>query len=141
MYSNNPKIYKGKENRLSFACLFLCMMMFLILGVLPKIPSPVTRILRPLFITLSVLSFPKCRYYPLGSLKYHIVNLLYYTVIFLWFPFSSISIEAYISAMMFILFLVFAASRKWTRKEIELIIIVIVIIAIVIIAIIIVHNH
>lgn len=127
MYSNNPKIYKGKENRLSFACLFLCMMMFLILGVLPKIPSPVTRILRPLFITLSVLSFPKCRYYPLGSLKYHIVNLLYYTVIFLWFPFSSISIEAYISAMMFILFLVFAASRKWTRKEIELIIIVIVI--------------
>lgn len=36
MYSNNPKIYKGKENRLSFACLFLCMMMFLILGVLPK---------------------------------------------------------------------------------------------------------
>lgn len=46
---------------------------------------------------------------------------------FLWFPFSSISIEAYISAMMFILFLVFAASRKWTRKEIELIIIVIVI--------------
>ena len=52
MTVDNPKIeyMHNRQHRVSLVCLVLCGIFMLVLGVLPKIPSAVTQVLRPIFL-------------------------------------------------------------------------------------------
>ena len=114
-------------HRISFACLVLCGILALILGVQPKLPSSVTQLLRPAFIAICLLTLHLGGYYKLGAAKYQLLNLAYFTIIFFIFPIHSNAIMTYVSILLFILFFIFAANRKWSRKEIALILLAVVI--------------
>ena len=109
----------NRIQRISFVCVMLCGILFILFGVLPKVPSPVTRMLRPIFIALCLVTYPLSRYYKLGSQKIHVISLIYYTMIFLNFPMSSIAVEAYLSAALFMVFFFFASNRLWSEREIK----------------------
>lgn len=109
----------NRIQRISFVCVTFCGILFILFGVLPKVPSPVTRMLRPIFIALCLVTYPLSRYYKLGSQKIHVISLIYYTMIFLNFPMSSIAVEAYLSAALFMVFFFFASNRLWSEREIK----------------------
>ena len=126
MRNQEIQINSKRESRLSFTCIVLCGVLALVLGLAPKIPSSITHLLRPAFIALCMINMNYSRYYKLGSLKYHIVNLVYYTIILFAFPMNKSVITGYISIALFIVFLIFAASRQWSSKEIALVILAVI---------------
>lgn len=127
MQNTEIQLNSRRNSQASFACGLLCVILFIVLGILPKIPSSITRLLRPAFIAISVITLSRCRYYNLGATKCHVVSLVYYTLIFFSHAITSKTIDAYVSIMLFILFFVFVANRNWSRREIVLILFTIVI--------------
>lgn len=121
MNNMDIQVNNAVKRKISFACIMLSGIFFVILGVLPKVPSDVTRLFRPAFIALCIVTYSVSRYYRLGSQKIQVINLLYYSMIFISFPISGISIEAYISNALFIMMLLFASNRQWSGREIKLI--------------------
>lgn len=93
-----------------------------LLAMLPKVPGSITKLFRPIYIAVALFSISSSGMYGLGSTKLHVVNLLYYTVILLLHPMTSNAIVTYISMALFIVFFILAANRKWTRREITILI-------------------
>lgn len=127
MHNKDRQQNNSRDYTVSFVCIVLSAILMLVLGVLPKIPSGITKLLRPAFIALCLITVQNSRYYKLGATKYHIVNLAYYTIIFLSFPINSETMESYISIMLFIFFFIFAANRQWTKRELFIILTVVIV--------------
>lgn len=111
--------------RISFACIVLCAILFAVLGVLPKISPSVTQVFRPIFIFFGFFAVVK-GFYPLRSVKWQIVIIVYFTIILFSNPITGTAVTAYISMVLFGVFYIIAVSIPWNKKEIALIFFVIV---------------
>lgn len=109
--------------RVSAPAVVICIMLALVFGALPKLPSSVTRVLRPTFIAISLFAMKNSLYYRIGATKYHLINLLYYTFILFSFSITSTTISEYISILLYITFFLLAGNRVWTKKELRAILI------------------
>ena len=113
------RIRRLRDRELTVACLFLCALLFLILGILSITPGGITRFYRPVFIFIAVFSL--YRYYPLQSSRWQLILGLYYFIIYICRQITGHSTETFISHELFILFFILAAGRRWSRREINLI--------------------
>lgn len=113
------RIRRLRDRELTVACLFLCALLFLILGILPITPGGITRFYRPAFIFIAAFSL--YRYYPLQSSRWQLMLGLYYFIIYICRQITGHSTETFISHELFIAFFILAAGRRWSRREINLI--------------------
>lgn len=111
--------------RISFACIVLCAILFAVLGVLPKISPSVTQVFRPIFIFFGFFAVVK-GFYPLRSVKWQIVIIVYFTIILFSNPITGTAVTTYISMALFGAFYIIAVSIPWNKKEIALIFFVVV---------------
>lgn len=112
-------IQRLRDEELTAACMLLCLLLFLILGVLPIIPTGITKFYRPAFIFISAFSLYRC--YPFRSSRWQIVLGIYFFMIFICNLITKHATEAFVSHELFILFFILAAGRRWSRREINLI--------------------
>lgn len=110
---------KRYDDRITVPCLLLCIIIFLIFGVLPLVPSSVTMILRPAFAVVSL--FTLHRYYPWGNLKWQFALMAGYFFIFIINPVNRENVTSFIAYEMFSLFFLLGANRIWRKSEILLI--------------------
>ena len=110
---------KKYDDRITVPCLLLCIIIFLIFGVLPLVPSSVTKILRPTFAVVSL--FTLHRYYPWGNLKWQFALMAGYFFIFIINPVNRENVNSFIAYEMFSLFFLLGANTIWRKSEILLI--------------------
>lgn len=104
---------------LSAAGCMLCALYFVILAVLPLIPSQITRVLKPVFLIACV--FSSCRRYPMpAAAKVQSVFLIYLFLVLVFHPLTPSAIETYISIFLFGAFFIFASMRVWNAREIRM---------------------
>ena len=104
---------------ISVPCIGLCIVFFLVLGLLPSLPSRVTLVFRPFVIALCVL-IPGAYMYRLSrSAVTLIVFHLYLTAVFLLHPITTSTFMAWASMVLFAAFFIVATLRTWTTKEIR----------------------
>ncbi len=97
----------------------LCALYFVILAVLPLIPSQITRVLKPVFLIACV--FSSCRRYPMpAAAKVQSVFLIYLFLVLVFHPLTPSAIETYISIFLFGAFFIFASMRVWNAREIRM---------------------
>lgn len=111
--------------RISPACKVFCVILAFVFGVLAILPTSVTQLFRPAFIAACLFALKNNWYYKLGATKWHIISLVYYTVILFSFAITSATVSAYISIALYITFFVLASNRVWTKKEIKVIFVII----------------
>lgn len=110
---------------LSAAGCMLCALYFVILAVLPLIPSQITRVLKPVFLIACV--FSSCRRYPMpAAAKVQSVFLIYLFLVLMFHPLTPSAIETYISIFLFGAFFIFASMRVWNAREIRMLLDVVV---------------
>lgn len=107
------------DREVTVPCLVLCLILIMVLGVLPVLPSGLSSFLRPSFIFTAM--FTVYRSYPLASSRWQIALIVYYAVIFICNQITGSAVSAFISHELFILFFVLAAERRWSCREINLI--------------------
>lgn len=112
-------IQRLRDEELTAVCMLLCLLLFLILGILPTIPTGITKFFRPAFIFISAFSIYRC--YPIRSSRWQIVLGIYFFMVFICNRITGHATEAFISHELFILFFILAAGRRWSRREINLI--------------------
>lgn len=113
------RIQRLYDEELTVVCVLLCVLLFLVLGVLPVTPSGITKFFRPAFIFISAFSLYRC--YPIQSSRWQIVLGVYFFMIYICNQITSHATETFISHELFILFFILAAERRWSRREIHLI--------------------
>lgn len=123
---NRSYSHDYQYGKISLACFTLCVILLALLGLLPIVNEQVTLILRPLFIGVCMVSLGKQRYYPFGAAKWHVLQLIYFTLIFLVFSITGQTARNYGSAALYMLFFFFAAFRIWNAREIKLIIYIVI---------------
>ena len=117
MHKQGPTIEYHQP--LSAAGCMLCALYFVILAVLPLIPSQITRVLKPVFLIACV--FSSCRRYPMSAAaKVQSVFLIYLFLVLVFHPLTPSAIETYISIFLFGAFFIFASMRVWNAREIRM---------------------
>lgn len=117
MHKQGPTIEYHQP--LSAAGCMLCALYFVILAVLPLIPSQITRVLKPVFLIACV--FSSCRRYPMpAAAKVQSVFLIYLFLVLVFHPLTPSAIETYISIFLFGAFFIFASMRVWNAREIRM---------------------
>lgn len=117
MHKQGPTIEYRQP--LSAAACMLCALYFVILAVLPLIPSQITRVLKPVFLIACV--FSSCRRYPMpAAAKVQSVFLIYLFLVLVFHPLTPSAIETYISIFLFGAFFIFASMRVWNAREIRM---------------------
>ena len=117
MHKQGPTIEYHQP--LSAAGCMLCVLYFVILAVLPLIPSQITRVLKPVFLIACV--FSSCRRYPMpAAAKVQSVFLIYLFLVLMFHPLTPSAIETYISIFLFGAFFIFASMRVWNAREIRM---------------------
>ena len=117
MHKQGPTIEYHQP--LSAAGCMLCALYFVILAVLPLIPSQITRVLKPVFLIACV--FSSCRRYPMpAATKVQSVFLIYLFLVLVFHPLTPSAIETYISIFLFGAFFIFASMRVWNAREIRM---------------------
>ena len=106
-----------RRESLSVQCWVLCGIFLLILGFLPALPGMITQTFRPLFILACILV--PAKYYKLHSEKWQVALLVYWFLTLVLNPITANAFRSYVALVLFGLFFIFAASRVWTRREIE----------------------
>lgn len=102
---------------ISISCIVLCTILFTVFGILPLVPSYITRLLRPAAIIVSMFTLYK--YYPWRRLKWQFALMMGYLFIFIINPIRSENISAFISYETFSLFFLLEANRIWNKSEIQ----------------------
>lgn len=106
---------------ISIPCFALCVLFIVILGVLPLAPDSIVQLLKPVFIVLCLLP-SRSGYYRLSFEKWLIILMIYLTLILFFFPGGT---YGYYSMLLFAVFFVVAAMRRWNPREIQWIITVV----------------
>ena len=113
------KIQRLRDGELTVGCILLCVLLFLVLGVLRVTPSGIIKSCRPAYIFISLFSLYRC--YPILSSRWQILLGVYYFMIYICNQITSNATETFISHELFILFFILAARYMWSRREINLI--------------------
>lgn len=115
----NSKYREG--SLLSVPCVALCILLFMILGFLPALPSSITQLFRPAMLILNFV-FPPVYYYRLGiTHKALILYLVYFLLVFFMHPITRDSAMAYGAVFLFGAFFIVLTMRPWNRREIQMI--------------------
>ena len=123
MYNGESQLNtKNYRETVSFACIAFCGIILAIHGLLPIIPSNLTKFIKPIFIAICLVSLGRGGY-KLGATKWMIVLLAYFSAILVSHDLTQTAINMYLSIMLFGVFFLFAANRMWSRKEILLILV------------------
>ena len=117
-YENISYIRTNTGRDLTLPCIILCTIIFLVLGILPIIPSGASIFFRPIFIFFTFFAIYKC--YPLHSAKWQLFLFIYFAIIFICNNITKSSFETFISHELFILFFILASGYIWSRREINL---------------------
>lgn len=117
--SYQNQMYKRfNRQRISAVCVFLCITLFLVLGVLPIVPDIIVKVLKPIFILICIV-FSDRSYYRIGFEKWLILLLAYLLLILLTNIQGNSSASTYASMLLFALFYFFAGLRVWNPLEIR----------------------
>lgn len=109
------RIYR---QRISVSCVFLCITLFAILGVLPIVPDIIVKVLKPIYILICI-AFYGGGYYRIGFEKWLIFLLSYLLLILLTNIQGNGSISVYASMLLFAIFYFYAGLRIWNPLEIR----------------------
>lgn len=107
------------DRTLTIPCVVLCVLLFLVFGLLPIIPSRLTALYRPVFIFCTTFSI--YRSYPLRSSKWQLVLAVYFAIIFICNHITGTATESFISHELFIIFFVLASGHVWSKREINMV--------------------
>lgn len=112
-------IYGGiYRQRISASCFFLCITLFVILGVLPIVPDIMVKLLKPVYILISIAFYGR-GYYRIGFEKWLFFLLAYLLLILLTNIQGTSSVSIYASMVLFALFYFYAGLRIWNPLEIR----------------------
>lgn len=122
MYNSADRIEQHGRNEVP--CFGLLVILFLILGILPILPSQVTQVLRPAEIALCFV-FPAPFFYQLSySNKWLLLFMAYYVGVFFCHPITRTAFMAWASLELFAAFFLFIIARPWSKENIRMFIIV-----------------
>lgn len=117
--SYQEEIYKRLDRqRISASCVFLCITLFAILGVLPIVPGFIVSSLKPIYILICI-AFSDRGYYRIGFEKWLLFLLAYLLLILLTNIQGNSSVSIYASMLLFAIFYFFAGLRIWNPLEIR----------------------
>ena len=105
-------------------CLGLSAVFFLILGILPILPSQITQMLRPAAIALCFMFPAPFQYQLTASGKCMLVFMTYYVLVLLSHPITQESLMSWASLELFSAFFLFVIARPWSKNNIRLLLIV-----------------
>lgn len=118
-YDRHLQMRNHESTLLSVPCIALCIMLLFILGYLPKIPSNISQLFRPVMIALCFV-FPSAYLYRLSlTSRALILYLLYFLTVFLINPITNSSTMAYGAVLLFGAFFILLTMRPWNRREIQ----------------------
>ena len=106
------------QDRISFACIIFCCVIFLVHGILPLVPSNLTKFFKPIFMVACIFS-AGAGFYRMKSIKWMLVLLAYFSVILFTNDITSSAINMYVSIMLFGAFVIIASCKIWTKREIR----------------------
>ena len=112
------------NNNNAIPCLGLSAVFFLILGILPILPSPITQMLRPATIALCFMFPASFQYQLTASGKCMLVFMAYYVLVLLDHPITQESLMSWASLELFSAFFLFVIARPWSKNNIRLLLIV-----------------
>ena len=113
-----------ENNNNAIPCFGLSAIFFLILGILPILPSQITQVLRPAEIALCFV-FPAAFYYRLStSNRIMLLMMAYYVIVLLGHPITMTAFMAWASLELFSAFFLFMISRPWSKKNIQMLLFV-----------------
>ena len=111
------KYWEGKN--LSVPCIALCVLLMMILGYLPKLPSSISQMLRPAMVILCFM-FPSSFHYRFSITdKALALYLLYFLLVFLFHPITRNTAMSYGAVFLFGVFFIVLTMRPWNRREIQ----------------------
>lgn len=114
----------SEHNNNLIPLLGLSVIFFLILGMLPMIPSPITQMLRPAEVALCLI-FPALHYYRITpSGRWMILYMFYYVMVLLFNPVTKTAVMAWASLELFSAFFLLMVSRPWSKANIRALLIV-----------------
>ena len=106
-----------KARVLSFACLILCGLLTVILGIQYIMPDMLVTLLKPIFVAACLVSLP-IHYYKLSCFRPLAYLAVYYVFVLLAHPITNMTLSTFISFELFLVFFFFAGLRKWSKREI-----------------------
>ena len=122
MHNQPNRLEEHNYNNIPF--LGLAVIFFLILGIVPAIPSQITQIFRPAEIALFFV-FPASFYYRLpASGKWMLLFMAYYLAVLVAHPITKSSFMAWASLELFSAFFLLVISRPWSKNQIQMLLII-----------------
>ena len=97
----------------------MCVVLFLIVGIAPTLPSAITQPLRPVVIFLCFLIPSQYTYKTNKTVFVFLVYFFYMTLVFLSHQITVDSFMAWMSDLLFGLFFIVLSQRMWSGKEIR----------------------
>ena len=120
---NYLDVINRTTSAISIPAIVLCVVLALIISIAPVLPSPLTRIFRPLVILICFIIPGKYAYKANNTIWAFGIYLFYMTLVFLSHSSFAETFDIWMSAMLFGAFFVVVSQRMWGQREINLIII------------------
>lgn len=117
-YNSTPLNHHKRHYGISVPCLALCVLFVVVLGFLPLTPDSIVQLLKPAFIVICFL-FNRNGNYRLSFEKWLIILMIYLTFIWAFNRITRGSTYGYTSMLLFAVFFVVAAMRRWNPREIR----------------------
>lgn len=112
-----------EKNNNAIPCFGLSAIIFLILGILPILPSQITQVFRPAEIALCFVFPVTFRYQYTSSGKCMLLFMAYYVMVLLCHPITHTSFMAWASLELFSAFFLLLIARPWSKTHIRLLMI------------------
>lgn len=124
---NTQKSLINEINRstraISVPAMAFCILLALILGITPVLPSELTRVFRPVVIALCFIIPGKYSYKANKTIWVFGIYLFYMTLVYLSHSSLTATFNDWMSAMLFGAFFIVVSQRMWGQREINLLLI------------------
>lgn len=123
MHNNDKQLNYEQQvvvsREMSVPGIALCIALFLVVGIAPTLPSPITQPLRPVVILICFLIPSRYTYKTNKAISVLLLYFFYMTLVFLSHSLTTDSFMAWMSDLLFGLFFIVLSQRMWSGKEIR----------------------